>query len=118
MFTRTKIGLLVCIALIAGCARTRVYFEPTAVQGDVKPKTAEEVSVLSDVPGRPYVVLGLLEAHTYELGSMPLLIDALPEIKTKAAEAGADAIIIRGGNTSRPSHNVMHIQAEAIKFRD
>jgi len=111
-----KVSATLCIVLIAACAKTSMVFLPNAVKENIKPKTAEEVSILYDGPGRPYDVLGVLQAKRYQPGmSDPVLTDLLPEMRTKAAEAGADAIIIRQGNTA---NRTINIHAEVVKFRD
>lgn len=111
-----KVSATLCIVLIAACAKTSMVFLPNAVKGELKSKTAEEVSILYDGPGRPYDVLGVLQAKRYQPGmSDPVLTDLLPEMRTKAAEAGADAIIIRQGNTA---NRTINIHAEVVKFRD
>jgi hypothetical protein len=111
-----KIAMLLVIASTIACAKTSVAFIPNPGNSDIKPKRADEVAILYDGPGRPYDVLGVVQAKRYQPGmSDPVLTDVLPEIRTKAAEAGADAIIIRQGNTA---NRVINIHAEVIKFRD
>jgi hypothetical protein len=111
-----RLSGLASLLLLAACAKTTLVFLPNSVKGAVKPKAPEEVSVLYDGPGRPYDVLGLLQARRYQPGySDPILTDVLPEIKIKAAEAGADAIIIRKGDSAK---RTIDIHAEVIRFRD
>jgi hypothetical protein len=111
-----RLPIILCLVLLTACAKTSMVFLPNAVKGNLKPKTAEEVSILYDGPGRPYDVLGVLQAQRYQPGmSDPVLTDLLPEMRTKAAEAGADAIIIRQGDTANRRIN---IHAEVVRFRD
>lgn len=111
-----RLLVICCVVVATGCAKTSVVFLPNPVKVDIKPKAAEEVAILYDGPGRPYDVLGILEAKRYQPGmSDPVLTDVLPEMRAKAAGAGADAIIIRQGNAA---NRIIHIHAEVIKFRD
>jgi hypothetical protein len=116
MNRRSRLLAILCAVIISACAKTTVFFFPNPSKGAIKPRTADQVAILYDGPGRPYDVLGVLQAKRYQPGmSDPVLTDVLPEIRIKAGEAGADAIIIRQGNAA---NRVIDIHAEVIKFRD
>jgi hypothetical protein len=91
-----------------------------------KPRAAEEISTLYYGAGRHYDVLGIINSTGQEARPKtrqtelqePLKSVCLKEIKQKAGEVGADAVIIRESHQDWQGGETVELLAEVIKFRD
>ncbi len=82
---------------LAGCVDFPAKYQPMG--SEVRPARAlASVEVFqTQRPTRPYRELGVI---TYRAGTAETLLDAVAKIKIKAAEVGADAVIMLGNTGS------------------
>jgi hypothetical protein len=80
------------------------------------PSTSGRVDLLYSSPQRPYVSIGTVSAKRYKPGwSDPTVSDAIPQLRSAAAQLGADAVIVRGtvpGGGTR----FITVEGEAIRY--
>lgn len=113
--TRTNLSVFFAICFV-GCAGTRLDYLPNPIPAVQMRKNPQDIEIMYDGPGRPYDVLGLIDASRYQPGfSDPALVDVLPEIRFKASQVGGDGVIIRRNNSGGRS---VSIAAEVIRYRN
>lgn len=112
----TSVAALLLTVLLFSCASD----EAARYYGDVRypPRPPEEVGILYKAPTRPYTVLADVQAYNVSPAHM----------RRRAAEIGADAVIIvRGGgryseseiwaDQDRYQHTYSRLLATVIKYR-
>ena len=85
---RTCIAVLACLAA-AGCVSTKVHRLDNAVRPARSPET---VSVLTEAPTRPYVVIAFIESRGRS--AFDGFDDLRREMVADAARLGGDAVIL------------------------
>ena len=82
LIMRKLSGTCVCLALVAGCVSDQAHRYYADTKYPAKP--VDEVEVLREAPSRPYEVIADFQARGASLEYM----------RKKAAEIGADAVIV------------------------
>jgi hypothetical protein len=109
------------IALTACAAATpKITFVPNGPAPSSPRPAACEIAVFRDAkPERRYTELGVINYHDerHRLDDRGLSVDtALAEIKARACQAGADAVIIRVTESRRLEFAMFHVAATALRF--
>ena len=110
------------VASLAGCTtvQTNSFGSAPVVSEVGRPGQAAahgQIQVLYAEPRRDYESLGTFSVKKYKPGwSDPTVSDAIPELKTAAANLGADAVIIRDTKSNGYSRFIT-IEGEAIRWR-
>jgi hypothetical protein len=109
-----RVFAIAALLSLAGCSTTQVYQNPgTSYQAT----SAGQVAVFYSAPSQSYDVLGVVSASRYKPGfTDPSVGDAIPQLRTAAAQLGADAVIVRSSRSNNDRHTV--VEAEAIRYRD
>jgi len=70
-------------------------------------------------PDRPFTALGVINFH-HEwhrgLSNAPTVDAALPQIKARACEVGADAVVLHVTEERRLEFGMLHVAATALRF--
>jgi hypothetical protein len=70
-------------------------------------------------PERPFTALGVINFHREwhrGLSTAPTVDSALPQIKERACEVGADAVVIHVTEERRLEFGMLHVAATAVRF--
>jgi hypothetical protein len=88
-----KFVLVLMLFALTGCVDFPAKYQPMGTEvRPARPLASVEV-FQTQRPTRPYRELGVV---TYRAGTDETLLDAIAKIKVKAAEVGADAVIMLG----------------------
>lgn len=101
-----------------GCGASLQYVPSSTA--DFHPRVQlDQVQVLQDPPSRDHDILGTLYWDYYgpEFRA-PTLLDASNELRAKAFEQGADALIIRRQALVSAGHGVLRIVADVIRYKE
>lgn len=117
----TYLSSILIVFVVSGCATGPNNVEYSPVTGEsLQPKELSQVKVYqTKKPDRAYTELGILE---YRAGTSESYPEVVAHFKTKAAQVGADGVIIMGSSSgpSMPLAGVIatltDYQAMAIKF--
>ena len=124
LIMKRSFGTVAVIALLtfAGCAGVaKVRYSPL-LEVDRLPRAVDEVEAfITQKPDRPYQEMGIL---TYRAGTAEKYVNVVQYMRGKAAELGADGVIMMGA-TSGPSMPIGHViatlkdyQAMAILYKN
>jgi hypothetical protein len=114
-------GIFIAFTVLLSCGGTaKVTFRPSeAPKYPAKDPTCE-IEVLDEKPSSKYVELGIInyhhEQHRMSDGELELDV-ALPEIKKRACQVGADAIMdVHVTDERKLEWATFHVMARAIRF--
>jgi hypothetical protein len=119
-------ALVVCLlgTLLCSCgAKARISFVPKGAASYEARQGPCGIQVFQDSkPDRPYVEIGTInyhhERHRTSAGALKL-DTALPQIRRRACEIGADAIVnIRVTDEKRLEWAMFHVTATAVRFQE
>jgi hypothetical protein len=118
-----RLALVIVVSvLVPACASApRISFVPRAGDAPAVAKAAGcEIEVFRDgKPDRPYTELGVINFHQEwhrTLGSGQTVDAALPHIKARACQVGADAVMLRVTEERRLEWAMLHVAATAVRF--
>lgn len=110
------------LALLSGCTTVQTNsFSSAPVVSDMghpgQVAATGQIQVLYAEPRRDYESLGTFSVKKYKPGwSDPTVSDAIPELRSAAAQLRADAVIIRHSQSNGYSRFIT-IEGEAIRWR-
>lgn len=109
--------LLIPFVFMLGCSTTRMDFIPGADMEYFQPKNRTQIQVFYSEPKSEFKSLGFIDFDLHQPGfSSPMLSDVLPDVQGRAANLGADAIIIRRQDNTSVTNRQISGTAEVIKF--
>ena len=120
MKTRSLFAILAVLALSA-CTTVQTHSFGSAPVSNHQGRGGQvaapgRIQVLYAEPRQNYETLGSFSVKKYKPGfSDPTVSDALPELRSAAAQLGADAVIIRS-NQSNGYSRYITIEGEAIRW--
>lgn len=108
------VGGIVALTILAACAGVdKVQYSPL-VNANRPARSADQVEAfLTQQPSRPYEEIGIL---TYRAGTAEKYVDVVQYMREKAAQLGADGVIMMGASAG-PSMPIGYVIATMTDYR-